>query len=269
MLRPAASAQPGPSRGEDKLMAKIVQPADRIGRRALLGALPAVVLALPSRAAPSKSLKIGIIGAGRIGGNLARLWAAAGYQVMLSARDLGPVRKLAAEIGTNALAGTPRQAAAFGDVVVVSVPYGAIVQIGRDYAAELKGKIVLDTCNPKGRDYLALTPQEKALGSGVLDQRKLPGTRLVKAFNTIRSTVLLSAAHRAGEPAGVPLAADDKRALAVARRLVLDAGYEPVMAGDLKAAQIFDSYTPFHTTGMPASQVRKLLKEKPAPVFTD
>jgi predicted dinucleotide-binding enzyme len=226
-------------------------------------------LACAARAAPAKTLKIGIIGAGRIGGNLARLWAQAGYPVMLSARKLEAVRKLAAEIGPNASAGTPRQAAAFGDVVVVSVPYGAIPQIGRDYAAQLKGKIVLDTCNPKGKDYLALTPEQKALGSGVLDQRLLPGTRLVKAFNTIRSTVLLSAAHRAGERAGVPLASDDKAALAVAQRLVRDAGYEPVVAGNLKAAQIFDSYTPFHTTGMPASQVRKLLKEKPPAVFTE
>jgi len=69
-------------------------------------------------------------------------------------------------------------------------------------------------------------------------------------------------------PAGVPLAGDDKKALEVARQLVIDAGYEPVMAGDLKSAQIFDSYTPFHTTGMSASEVRKLLVEKPAPIFT-
>jgi predicted dinucleotide-binding enzyme len=240
-----------------------------IGRRYLLGCCIALVaLASPAGAAPSKSFKIGIIGAGRIGGQLARLWADAGYQVMISARNLDEVQKLAAQIGPNASAGTPAQAAAFRDVVVISVPYGAIPQIGRDYAAQLKGKIVLDTCNPKGNDYLALTPEEKALGSGVLDQRHLPGTRLVKAFNTVQSTVLLSAAGRAGELAGVPLATDDKKALEVARQLVIDAGYEPVVAGDLKTAQIFDSYTPFHTTGMSASEVRKLLVEKPAPIFT-
>lgn len=209
-----------------------------------------------------------MIGAGRIGGQLAKLWADTGYQVMISARKLDEVQKLAAQIGPNVTPGTPAQAAAFGDVVVVSVPYSAIPQIGRDYAAQLKGKIVLDTCNPKGADYLALTPEEKALGSGVLDQRNMPGTRLVKAFNTIQSTVLLSAAHRSGELAGVPLASDDKKALEVARQLVIDAGYEPVVAGDLKAAQIFDSYTPFHTTGMPASEVRQLLVQKPPPVFT-
>ncbi|HEX3755833.1 MAG TPA: NAD(P)-binding domain-containing protein [Rhizomicrobium sp.] len=242
-----------------------------IGRRALVvwGMMIPTVLLSPSLAAPNKNLKIGIIGAGRIGGNLARLWAQAGYRVMISARKLQDVQKLAAEIGPNVSAGTPDQAVSFGDVVVISVPYSAIPQVGRDYAAQLKGKIVLDTCNPKGKDYLALTPEEKALGSGVLDQRALPGTRLVKAFNTVQSTVLLSAAHRSGELAGVPLASDDKQALAVARQLAIDAGYEPVIAGDLKTAQIFDSYTPFHTTGMPASEVRRLLVEKPAPVFTN
>ena len=241
----------------------------QIARRHILAVGLALAAALAGPAAAAPSLKIGMIGAGRIGGNLAKLWADAGYKVMISARKLDEVQKLAAEIGPNVTAGTPDQAAAFGDVVVVSVPYSAIAQVGHDYAAQLKGKIVLDTCNPKGKDYLALTPEEKAEGSGVVDQRLLPGTRLVKAFNTVQSTVLISAAHRSGELAGVPLSGDDKQALAVARQLVIDAGYEPVMAGDLKSAQIYDSYTPFHTTGMSASEVRRLLKEKPAPVFTN
>jgi 8-hydroxy-5-deazaflavin:NADPH oxidoreductase len=239
-----------------------------IARRAVLGLCIALALAGPATAAP-KTIKIGMIGAGRIGGNLAKLWADAGYKVMVSARKLDEVQALAATLGPNVSAGTPAEAAAFGDVVVISVPYSAIAQVGHDYADQLKGKIVLDTCNLKGKDYLALTAAEKAEGSGVVDQRLLPGTRLVRAFNTVQSTVLLSAAHRSGELAGVPLSADDKGALETARQLVIDAGYEPVMAGDLKSAQIYDSYTPFHTTGMSARDVRRLLKEKPAPVFTN
>jgi predicted dinucleotide-binding enzyme len=121
-----------------------------IARRSLLGGGIALlaVLAGPAAAAPTKSLKIGVIGAGRIGGTLAKLWAGAGYRVMVSARDLGEMQKLAAQIGPNATAGTPTQAAAFGDVVLVSVPYAALPQLGKDNAAQLKGKIVLDTCNP-------------------------------------------------------------------------------------------------------------------------
>jgi predicted dinucleotide-binding enzyme len=245
-----------------------MNPIIAIARRAMIGACIVLALAAPTIAAP-KTIKIGMIGAGRIGGNLAKLWADAGYKVMISARKLDEVQALAATLGPNVSAGTPEEAAAFGDVVVISVPYGAIAQVGRDYAGQLKGKIVLDTCNPKGKDYLALTPEHQAEGSGVVDQRLLPGTRLIKAFNTVQSTVLLSAAHRSGELAGVPLSGDDRGALEVARQLVIDAGYEPVMAGDLKSAQIYDSYTPFHTTGMSASEVRRLLKEQPAPVFTN
>ena len=122
----------------------------RIARRGLLcgGITLLAVLASPAVAAPTKSLKIGVIGAGRIGGTLAKLWADAGYRVMISARNLGEVQKLAAQIGPNVTAGTPRQATAFGDVVLISVPYAALPQLGKDNAAQLKGKIVLDTCNP-------------------------------------------------------------------------------------------------------------------------
>src|SRR5271154_4934173 len=131
-------------------MEDVMQPVFAIARRSLL-ACALLMLALSPASAETKSLKIGMIGAGRIGGNLAKLWADAGYPVMLSARKIEEVQALAAQIGANATAGTPEQAAAFGDVVVISVPYSAIPQLGRDYAAQLNGKIVLDTCNPKGK----------------------------------------------------------------------------------------------------------------------
>jgi predicted dinucleotide-binding enzyme len=222
-------------------------------------ALAAWGVAGPTSAA-AKPMKIGFIGAGRIGGALGRHWANAGHQVMLSARDLGPVRTLVAEIGHGALAGTPREAAAFGEVVVVAVPYESVPQVGRDYAAELKGKIVLDTCNPKRETFVALTPEAVRLGTGVMDQRYLPGTRLVKAFNCVNFGALKSQAGRSGELAGVLLSSDDPAAMAVAAQLVRDAGFEPVIAGDLKTAKLYDSYTPFHANGIPASKVRAMLE---------
>lgn len=112
---------------------------------------------LSARAAPrGRGMKIGVIGAGRIGSTLARLWAKAGYELLVSSRHLDQMKKLAAEIGPQAFAGTPREAAAFGEVVLVSVPYKALPQVGRDYAGELRGKVVLDTCNlclPKTRAH--------------------------------------------------------------------------------------------------------------------
>ena len=93
-------------------------------------------------------MKIGIIGAGEIGGALARHWAAAGHQLLISSRHPEQLQALAKELGPNVKVGTPREAAAFGDVVMLAVPYGATPQVGRDYAAELKGKVVLDAGNP-------------------------------------------------------------------------------------------------------------------------
>jgi predicted dinucleotide-binding enzyme len=93
-------------------------------------------------------MKIGIIGAGEIGGALARHWAAAGHQLLISSRHPEQLQALAKELGPNVKVGTPREAAAFGEVVMLAVPYGATPQVGRDYAAELKGKVVLDAGNP-------------------------------------------------------------------------------------------------------------------------
>jgi hypothetical protein len=208
--------------------------------------------------AQTKKLKIGFIGAGKIGGGLARLWAAAGYQVMLSARDLGPVRELAAQIGPNAKAGTPAEAAAFGDVVVVSVPFSALPQVGKDYANQLKGKIVLDTCNPVLKRDGEMAQEALDKGTGVVDPMLLPGTRLVRAFNTTGAGYLTPIAQRTGPTFGVPLAADDQQALEVASQLVRDAGFEPVIVGGLSSARSFDLGHGVHG-GMTASEIRAAL----------
>jgi predicted dinucleotide-binding enzyme len=214
--------------------------------------LPQTVLAMAAKP------KIGFIGAGKIGGGLARLWATAGYQVMLSARDLGPVKELAAAIGPNAKVGTPAEAAAFGDVVVVTVPFSALPQIGKDYASALKGKIVLDTCNPVLKRDGDMAQEALDKGTGVVDPMLLPGTRLVRAFNTTGAGYLTPIAERTGPMFGVPLAADDQDALRVAAQLVRDAGFEPVIVGGLSTAQRFDLGHGVHG-GMTAAEIRTVL----------
>jgi hypothetical protein len=233
-----------------------------IARRALiLAAAASVTLAALPAAAQTKP-KIGIIGAGRIGGTLAKLWAEAGYPVMLSARDLEETKKLAAQIGHGAKAGTPAQAAAFGEVVLISVPFSALPQIGKDNARELKGKVVLDTCNPYLNRDGDMAKEALEKGTGVVDPTYLPGTRLVRAFNQVNAASLASEAHRAGEKIGVPLAADDKAALAIAVKLVTDAGFDPVVVGGLSTAKSFDPGTPAYHT-FTAKQLRDILGLKP------
>jgi hypothetical protein len=210
-------------------------------------------------AASQPPMKIGIIGAGRIGGTLGEHWVKAGHQVLLSSRHPENLKALADRLGPRARAGTPREAAAFGDVILVSVPYGALPQVGRDYASELRGKVVLDPANPfPGRDG-AVAEDARRKGTGVASAEHLPGVRLVRAFNTIPASVLRIEAHRAGERIAVPLAADDREALEIAARLVREAGFEPVVVGPLARAKDFDAGTLVFGRGLTARELRQSL----------
>jgi 8-hydroxy-5-deazaflavin:NADPH oxidoreductase len=228
---------------------------------AILAALALAAHAGMVGAAPADRvpLKIGIIGAGQIGGTLAKLWVAAGNEVLISSRHPEELRPLAQSLGPKARVGTPREAALFGDVVLVSIPYGALPQIGRDLKAELAGKIVLDTGNPYPQRDGEMALEARRVGTGVASPRYLPGVRLVRAFNAINSNDLASDAHRAGQPIAIPLAGDDPDALVVAQRLVRDAGFEPVVVGSLARAREFDVGTPVYTRLMTAPQLRQAL----------
>src|ERR1041384_908050 len=94
-------------------------------------------VAVPA-SAQTRPLRIGIIGTGRIGGALATHWTKAGHEVLLSSRHPDELRPMATSLGTRARVGTPKEAAEFGEVVLVSVPYSAMPEIGRDNAVQLK-----------------------------------------------------------------------------------------------------------------------------------
>jgi predicted dinucleotide-binding enzyme len=220
-----------------------------------------ILITSSGHAAPpvARPMKIGIIGAGHIGGTLARLWVAAGHEVLLSSRHPDELRPLARQLGPKARVGTPKEAASFGDVVLVSVPYKALSELGRDLKAELAGKIVLDTCNPyPGRDGDMANDARKK-GTGVASAEFLPGTRLVRAFNAINAGSLASEAHRKPPLVGIPLAGDDAEALSVAQRLVTDAGFDPVVVGGLARAKDFDVGAPVYTKLLTAAELRKAL----------
>jgi 8-hydroxy-5-deazaflavin:NADPH oxidoreductase len=238
-------------------------------RRWLCGAIALVALApfavshaadaTEARIAEDRPLKIGIIGTGKIGGALATHWAKAGHEVLLSSRHPQELQKLASSLGPKARVGTPKEAAVFGDVVLISVPYKALPQIGRDLASELKGKIVLDTCNPYPFRDGAMANDARAKGTGVASVEYLPGVRLVRAFNAINASNLVEDANRAGERVAIPLAADDAQALAVAQRLVRDAGFDPVVVGPLSRAKEFDVGSKVYTQVLTAKELRQQL----------
>ena len=207
----------------------------------------------------ARPMKIGIIGAGHIGGTLAKLWVAAGHEVLLSSRHPDELKALAKQLGPRARVGTPREAASFGDVVLISVPYKALPELGRDLKAELAGKIVLDTCNPyPGRDG-DMANAARMKGTGFASPELLPGVRLVRAFNAINAGSLASEARRKPPLVGIPLAGDDAEALKVAQRLVSDAGFDPVVVGCLVRAREFDVGTPVYTKLLTAAELRQAL----------
>jgi 8-hydroxy-5-deazaflavin:NADPH oxidoreductase len=184
-------------------------------------------------------MKIGVIGAGWLGGTVGRNWVRAGHEVLFSTRH---PEKLAAGIkplGARASTGTPREAAAFGPVVLIATPYQHLAAIGRDFAAELRGKIVLDASNPGpigGAEYL---PESEKIGVGPLSARLLPGTRLVRCFSCVDATDIAASIDRKSGKLGAPIAGDDAEAVRIATQLTVDAGCDPLVVGDLEAARIF------------------------------
>ena len=218
--------------------------------------LGASALPLPLHAAAdARKLKVGIIGSGRIGGTLGTIWAKAGHEVMLSSRNLDDDKALAAKIGARA--GTPREAVMFGDVVLLAVPYGAIPQLGKDLADVLKGKVIIDAANPfEGRDgEVAKWAKEK--GPGVASAELLPGARIVRGFNAVGAARLPGIAEKRGDPVAMPIASDDANAVAVASRLIRDAGFEPVLVGGLAKGRHLVPGTPLAGERSP-EEVRKI-----------
>src|SRR5262249_21008622 len=150
---------------------------------------------------------------------------------------------------------------AFGEVILVSIPYGSLPAFGKEYGPLLNGKIVLETGNPYPERDGDLGEQVRAsgLGTGVWSARSLPGCRLVRAFNSVWDKTLAKEAHRPPPRVGVPLAADDDEAMEVAAGLVRDAGLDPVLVGPLVRARDFDVGTPVYDSNMSGPEVQEAL----------
>ena len=180
--------------------------------------------------------RIAIVGAGRIGGNLARLYASAGHDVTVSfARDKDKLAALAAQVG--ATTGDPAPAAVQAEVVVISVPWAvvdtAIEQAGGPGA--LAGKLVIDTTNQFGRTgggFGVLDLGESS--AAAVNAAKAPQAIWVKAFNTLTAGFQASSAGRTGPDRVVVFyATDHDEAVPRAERLINDAGFDPIRTGTL------------------------------------
>lgn len=206
------------------------------------------------------AMKIGIIGSGQQGGSVGLNWARAGHEVLFSSRNPGSLADLVKSAGAKARAGLPQEAATFGDVILIAVPYGATPQIGRDYASLMKGKIAIDCGNPREDRDGSMANDALARGTGVASADYLPGVRLVRAFNALSFQQVRTQAYRAGERLGIPVAGDDPAAVAIVAQLVEDAGFDPVVVGNLARSKEFDRGTSVYVKGMTARQIREALK---------
>src|ERR1700743_1663581 len=213
--------------------------------------------------APGSKAKIGIIGAGHIGGTIGALWAKAGHPVFFSSRHPEELKDLVERIGPLAQAGTRDQASAFCGVIFLAVAYGVLPQIGKDYGKSLAGKIVLDADNAVAARDGAIADEVERDGIGVTSQKYLHGARLVRAFNTLSYTTFEHEASRPVPRLAVPIAGDDQEAVQVAAGLVRDAGFDPVEVGKLADAKRFQRGTAGYGQNVSAAELKQKLSLSP------
>jgi predicted dinucleotide-binding enzyme len=184
-------------------------------------------------------MKIGVIGAGRIGGNCARQAVKGGHEVMLSfSRDRASLEGLASELGSNrASVGSPAEAADFGEIVILSVPWGVIPE-ALAQAGDLSGKVVIDTTNQFGSGPMPAAGQTAA----AFNAQRMPGARYVKSFNTLTSGFQAEAAERDGDERVVQwICGDDEQAKRLVAGLIEDMGYVPVDLGGTETCAVMEA----------------------------
>jgi predicted dinucleotide-binding enzyme len=221
-----------------------------------LGLSSEAALAQPATSA----MKIGIIGSGNIGSTVGSLWVKAGHPVLFSSRHPEQLKPLVDGLGSLARAGTVADALTFGDVVFIGVPYGAYPQIGRDYAKQFAGKIVLDAGNAVLARDGEVGKEARENGVGLTSAKYLAGARIVRAFNTLNFRRLASLSNRSEGRIAIPIASDDQEALKVAAGLVRDAGFEPVIVGSLELSKYFAQGGPLYGQEITAQEMRERLK---------
>lgn len=186
-------------------------------------------------------MRIGILGAGAMADALGGQWGRRGHQIKIGGRDLGKATAIATRIGASA--GTIAEAAAFGEVLLLAVPYDAVPAV-LSGAGALDGKVIVDCTNPVVPERLTLATDGRSAAERVADQA--PGVRVVKAFNLCHVDVWrMTPPVYDGRPLAVPLCADDAGAVDTVASLVDDLGCHPINAGGLERAGLLEATAAF------------------------
>jgi predicted dinucleotide-binding enzyme len=206
-------------------------------------------------------MKIGIIGSGHIGGTLAKRFADAGHEVVVSnSRGPDTLASLVEQLGAGARATLPAEAARFGELVVVSVPFGRYREVPAEGVA---GKVVIDTNNyyPQRDGHFEELDSDRTTSSELL-QTHLADARVVKAFNAIVWTRLRDDGRPAGddERIGIPISGDDQEAKQTVAELIDEIGFDAVDAGTLaEGGRKHQAGAPAYTEGLPTAELRARL----------
>jgi predicted dinucleotide-binding enzyme len=206
-------------------------------------------------------MNIGVIGSGNIGGTLATLWVKAGHSIMLSSRHPEKLKSLAERIGEGVSYGSVDNAAVFGEVILLAIPMYGIIEAFPRIRESLIGKIIIDAMNFfEHRDGKIVKQIRQFKGThSAFTASKLPGTRLVKAFNTIYVKTLETQSHRPGDALSVPFAADDEKAKAVVQQLIKDTGFEPCDVGTLDDTAVMQPGELLWTKELTLFEMKELL----------
>jgi predicted dinucleotide-binding enzyme len=183
------------------------------------------------------AVQVAILGAGRVGSTLGRLWHAAGHDVTFAARDAGRPRALAAELGERADAASVADAVAGAEVVLVAVPGPAVTYV-LQAVGPLDGRVMIDAANSFGQQQVTLRSLADAF----------PQARWVRAFNSLSASIMADDNHR--KPPWVIFLSGDEQAKPVAAQLIRDAGFDPF---DLAVSTTARCRTPAAHWGSPSS----------------
>lgn len=185
-------------------------------------------------------MKIGILGAGNMGGTLGRLWADLGHEIFFGLRDAESVKaqRAVSTIGDKASWGTAAQAADFGEIILIAVPWEATQAVLAPIASRLTGKVLIDCTNPIKPDLSGLVVGHSTSAAEEV-ARWTPGARVVKAFNTVGAGTLLDAKF-GDDSASVFICGDDEPAKQAVAQLAEEIGFEVIDAGPLVEARYLE-----------------------------
>lgn len=188
-------------------------------------------------------MNIGIIGSGRIGSGLAKHWVASGHRIMFGSRHPDKAQEVADSLGSGTQVGSVADAAQFGEVVVLAVPWTA-AEDALQSAGSLAGKTLIETTNPIGRgpDGMAMVlPPDTSAAEEIA--RMAPGAHVVKVFNTTYAQLVHNGGQFGDQRANVFLCGDDDGAKETVKRLAEAVGFEPIDIGPLRMARFLEPFT--------------------------